>query len=145
MQTETKQWPRKIRKSLWLEEIRVFQLLPEKFITVILLRWKFNACYGDRNSTSICNSFMFCLCLKIGSLKVECLFTPCHTSGHICYHVTGDEGHPGAVFTGDTLFLAGCGRFFEGTPKEMHAALIEILSELPPETVRAKTIWILFY
>lgn len=35
----------------------------------------------------------------IGSLKVKCLFTPCHTSGHICYYVTGDGDTP-AVFTG---------------------------------------------
>ena len=36
---------------------------------------------------------------------------------------------------GDTLFQAGCGKFFEGTPEEMHAALIEHLSKLPEETV----------
>ena len=73
--------------------------------------------------------------VQVGSLKVDCLFTPCHTSGHICYHVTGDDGKPGAVFTGDTLFMAGCGRFFEGTPKEMYSALIEILTPLPDDTV----------
>jgi hydroxyacylglutathione hydrolase len=38
------------------------------------------------------------------------------------------------VFTGDTLFVAGCGRFFEGTPEQMYRALVEILSALPPET-----------
>lgn len=38
------------------------------------------------------------------------------------------------VFTGDTLFLAGCGRFFEGTAEQMYAALIEKLSALPDET-----------
>lgn len=70
---------------------------------------------------------------KMGSLNVKCLFTPCHTSGHICYYVTGDSVDP-AVFTGDTLFSGGCGRFFEGTPPEMYKALIEILSELPGKT-----------
>lgn len=39
-----------------------------------------------------------------------------------------------AVFTGDTLFLGGCGRFFEGTAEQMYAALIEKLSKLPDET-----------
>lgn len=34
----------------------------------------------------------------------------------------------------DTLFLAGCGRFFEGTPTEMHAALTK-LGGLPDDTV----------
>ena len=42
--------------------------------------------------------------------------------------------HPGGVFTGDTLFIAGCGRFFEGTGAEMHAAL-SYLATLPGETV----------
>ena len=42
--------------------------------------------------------------------------------------------HPGGVFTGDTLFIAGCGRFFEGTGAEMHAAL-SYLGTLPNETV----------
>lgn len=39
-----------------------------------------------------------------------------------------------AVFTGDTLFLSGCGRFFEGTAEQMYSALIEKLSKLPDET-----------
>lgn len=59
--------------------------------------------------------------LQIGSgLNVACHATPCHTTGHICYHVTvaGAE-QTGAVFTGDTLFIGGCGRFFEGTPEQM--------------------------
>ena len=42
--------------------------------------------------------------------------------------------HPGGVFTGDTLFIAGCGRFFEGTGDEMNAAL-SYLGTLPNETV----------
>jgi len=30
--------------------------------------------------------------------------------------------------------LKGCGRFFEGTPKEMHKALNEVLAALPNDT-----------
>ncbi|XP_070779108.1 hydroxyacylglutathione hydrolase, mitochondrial-like isoform X4 [Enoplosus armatus] len=72
---------------------------------------------------------------KLGSLNVKCLFTPCHTTGHICYYVTKENStEPPAVFTGDTLFVAGCGKFFEGTAEQMHKALIEILGRLPPET-----------
>ncbi|XP_012673698.1 hydroxyacylglutathione hydrolase, mitochondrial-like [Clupea harengus] len=72
---------------------------------------------------------------KVGSLNVKCLFTPCHTTGHICYYVTKDNSsEPPAVFTGDTLFVAGCGKFFEGTAEQMYKALIEILGQLPPET-----------
>uniref|UniRef100_UPI00358F3536 hydroxyacylglutathione hydrolase, mitochondrial n=1 Tax=Myxine glutinosa TaxID=7769 RepID=UPI00358F3536 len=71
---------------------------------------------------------------KIGSLRVRCLFTPCHTSGHFCYFVTQDGSpEPPIVFTGDTLFIAGCGRFFEGTPQEMCTSLA-LLGKLPPES-----------
>ncbi|XP_015597835.1 hydroxyacylglutathione hydrolase, mitochondrial isoform X2 [Cephus cinctus] len=71
--------------------------------------------------------------IKIGNLEVTCLQTPCHTSGHICYYITNGSETP-AVFTGDTLFAAGCGRFFEGTAEQMYKALIEILGKLPDET-----------
>jgi glyoxylase-like metal-dependent hydrolase (beta-lactamase superfamily II) len=38
-------------------------------------------------------------------------------------------------FPGDTLFVAGCGRFFEGSPDQMYKALVEILGKLPDQTV----------
>ena len=43
----------------------------------------------------------------------------------------------GFVFSlsGDTLFIGGCGRFFEGTPEQMYHALCEVLSSLPEDTV----------
>lgn len=44
------------------------------------------------------------------------------------------KSHPGGVFTGDTLFIAGCGRFFEGVGSEMVAAL-EYLTSLPNEII----------
>jgi len=71
---------------------------------------------------------------KIGNLDVSCLFTPCHTTGHICYFVQTPARDYKAVFTGDTLFLGGCGRFFEGTAEQMYSALIEKLSKLPDQT-----------
>jgi hydroxyacylglutathione hydrolase len=65
------------------------------------------------------------------------LFTPCHTTGHICYYVTSNnENVTPCVFTGDTLFISGCGRFFEGTAEQMYNALIKILSTLPKATVK---------
>ncbi|XP_067006492.2 hydroxyacylglutathione hydrolase, mitochondrial isoform X2 [Anabrus simplex] len=70
---------------------------------------------------------------NVGQLSIKCLATPCHTSGHICYFVES-PGHPPAVFTGDTLFIAGCGRFFEGTPDQMYQALVETLGHLPNDT-----------
>ncbi|KAI0312462.1 Metallo-hydrolase/oxidoreductase [Amylostereum chailletii] len=70
------------------------------------------------------------------AVHVKCLATPCHTQDSICYHITdsSDTSQPGGVFTGDTLFIAGCGRFFEGTGEEMHKAL-SYLGTLPEKTV----------
>ena len=68
----------------------------------------------------------------------RCLATPCHTQDSICYYATpkspSADSHPGGVFTGDTLFIAGCGRFFEGTADEMHRAL-SYLGTLPDKTI----------
>ncbi|KAK7023933.1 Lactamase-B domain-containing protein [Favolaschia claudopus] len=68
------------------------------------------------------------------NIRVKCLATPCHTQDSICYHVTDNSSHPGGVFTGDTLFIGGCGRFFEGTGAQMHAAL-SYLGTLPDATL----------
>lgn len=53
--------------------------------------------------------------------------------GHICYYIQTPGRDYKAVFTGDTLFLGGCGRFFEGTAEQMYSSLIEKLSKLPDE------------
>jgi hydroxyacylglutathione hydrolase len=50
-------------------------------------------------------------------LEFDVMAIPGHTLGHIAY-----AGH-GALFCGDTLFSAGCGRLFEGTPEQMHDSL----------------------
>jgi hydroxyacylglutathione hydrolase len=57
----------------------------------------------------------------------DCLKVPGHTLGALAYCVED------AVFTGDTLFGAGCGRLFEGTPAQMHASLMTLAS-LPAHT-----------
>lgn len=56
---------------------------------------------------------------------------PGHTAGHIAYVEQGSD-EP-VLFCGDTLFSAGCGRLFEGTPQQMHASLTRLAS-LPDET-----------
>ena len=60
-------------------------------------------------------------------LAFDVIDIPGHTAGHIAFH-----GH-GALFCGDTLFSAGCGRIFEGTPAEMLASL-DALAALPDDT-----------
>ncbi|KAK9239496.1 beta-lactamase-like protein [Lipomyces kononenkoae] len=70
---------------------------------------------------------------KLGkSITITPLHTPCHTQDSICYFF--EDGDNKAVFTGDTLFICGSGRFFEGTPVEMDTALNKVLASLPDDT-----------
>ncbi|KAH8599737.1 beta-lactamase-like protein [Bisporella sp. PMI_857] len=70
---------------------------------------------------------------KFGDISITPLYTPCHTQDSICWFLEDSTGK--VVFTGDTLFHGGCGRFFEGKPEEMHTALNKTLASLPDETV----------
>ncbi|HEX7928169.1 MAG TPA: hydroxyacylglutathione hydrolase [bacterium] len=65
---------------------------------------------------------------KFGSLTVRGLHNPGHTTGAISYAVED------AVFTGDTMFAAGCGRLFEGTPEQMYTSLCKTIGGLPETT-----------
>ena len=69
---------------------------------------------------------------QIGT-EFEIIDVPGHTRGHIGYYgpSLGDDG---ALFCGDTLFGAGCGRLFEGTPAQMQASLAK-LAVLPASTL----------
>lgn len=67
-------------------------------------------------------------------IEIKCLATPCHTQDHICYFVNDIKASAKGVFTGDTLFISGCGRFFEGKPEEMLSAM-DKLSSLPDDTL----------
>ena len=62
--------------------------------------------------------------------RFEVIDVPGHTAGHIAYHRAAPEP---LLFCGDTLFSAGCGRLFEGTPAQMHDSLAR-LAALAPET-----------
>lgn len=64
---------------------------------------------------------------EIEGLVIQVLDVPGHTSGHIAF-VFWD-----ALFCGDTLFGAGCGRIFEGTPEQMWTSL-EKISRLAKQT-----------
>lgn len=65
-------------------------------------------------------------------LRFEVLLVPGHTAGHIAYvgHIPGEDP---VLFCGDTLFSAGCGRLFEGTPAQMLTSLTR-LAALPEAT-----------
>jgi hydroxyacylglutathione hydrolase len=71
--------------------------------------------------------------LELLGRSVAVLAVPGHTAHHIAFYLppAGDDG--GHLFCGDTLFAAGCGRLFEGTPQQMHASL-QALTSLPEAT-----------
>jgi hydroxyacylglutathione hydrolase len=72
-------------------------------------------------------------------LRFEVIDIPGHTAGHIAFFLPADArnravGAPAPLlFCGDTLFSAGCGRLFEGTPAQMLASL-DALAALPGDT-----------
>ena len=65
-------------------------------------------------------------------LTFAVLEVPGHTAGHIAY-VVRPPGQDPILFCGDTLFSAGCGRLFEGTPAQMLQSLSR-LAALPDAT-----------
>lgn len=60
-------------------------------------------------------------------IRLTVLEVPGHTRSHIAYHGEG------MLFCGDTMFAAGCGRLFEGTPAQMHDSLAKFM-RLPDDT-----------
>lgn len=70
--------------------------------------------------------------VEVAGLKLRVIAVPGHTLEHIAYFADDVDGSP-LVFCGDTLFAAGCGRMFEGTPPMMYASL-QKLATLPPTT-----------
>ena len=66
-------------------------------------------------------------------LELKIFDIPGHTAGHIAYFGTLNTGQP-ILFCGDTLFAAGCGRLFEGTPEQMVDSLGK-LGVLPANTL----------
>lgn len=77
-----------------------------------------------RQSVGVTHEGLF----EVAGLSFRPLHVPGHTLDAVAYVTSG------AVFTGDTLFVAGCGRLFEGTPEMMYTSLCEKLARLPGET-----------
>lgn len=67
--------------------------------------------------------------VQVGEQSAEVLFIPGHTRGHIAYHFAASQ----ALFSGDTLFVAGCGRLFEGTPDQLWSSFQKLMA-LPART-----------
>ena len=70
--------------------------------------------------------------IKAPAISFKVLDVPGHTAGHIALYGENITSRP-ALFCGDTLFVAGCGRLFEGTPAQMLTSL-DKLCALPDNT-----------
>jgi hydroxyacylglutathione hydrolase len=67
--------------------------------------------------------------VRVGALEARVIGIPAHTNGHVAYYFAALN----AVFTGDTLFIGGCGRVFEGKAATMVESLKK-LAALPDAT-----------
>ncbi len=72
--------------------------------------------------------------ISAGPEQIHIIATPGHTDKDVCYYLPASADNPhGTVFTGDTLFVAGCGRRFGADALTMWNSLNK-LADLPPET-----------
>lgn len=71
--------------------------------------------------------------MAIEGMQVKIISTPGHTADSVCYCIT-QEGQKPRLFTGDTMFIAGCGRVFETDMQTMYNSL-QKLADLPDETL----------
>ncbi len=71
--------------------------------------------------------------LELGTLDAKIITLPGHTLDHIAYFIETSDMPP-LLFSGDTLFAAGCGRLFDGTAPLLYKALQRIAS-LPEDTL----------
>jgi hydroxyacylglutathione hydrolase len=60
----------------------------------------------------------------VAGLQMRAIATPGHTRSHFVYFFPGLK----ALFSGDTLFSAGCGRLFEGSAGQLFASLRNCVS-----------------
>lgn len=69
--------------------------------------------------------------IKIGNLFINCIHTPGHTQGSMCFYIFG------SLFTGDTLFAEGCGlcNFEGGSASQMYESLKKIKQMIPESTL----------
>jgi len=71
--------------------------------------------------------------IAVGRLRVQCLATPGHTPGGICYRV--DTEAQSVCFVGDTLFAGSIGRSNPSTLYQAHLASVRThVLGLPPES-----------
>lgn len=64
-----------------------------------------------------------------GNTEVQVFHSPCHTDEHLLFYLPEED----VIFVGDTFFVGGCGRFFEGNASQMWNN-VQMMRKLPPST-----------
>ena len=73
--------------------------------------------------------------LSVGTENIQAIATPGHTSTSLCYYAPpSDNNESGVLWTGDTLFIGGCGRLLECDAQSMWESLKK-LTALPDQTL----------
>lgn len=67
--------------------------------------------------------------LSFGPAEIQVISTPGHTESDVCYFMTRPDGKP-VLWTGDTLFVGGCGRLYGGGPEALFHSLNRLASLL---------------
>lgn len=80
--------------------------------------------------------------IGIGKLVFTVLQTPCHTRGHVMYYLdmtqsgaSGGGEAMSSLFTGDTIFKAGVGKFFEGSAAQMLENIQNVVTRFNSKTL----------
>ncbi|XP_034549287.1 probable hydrolase PNKD [Notolabrus celidotus] len=103
------------------------------------LRRLYNSCkvYGNAadNIPGLTHPLSHKDTVTVGCMHFRALFTPGHTVGHMIYLLDGPAaGAPPSLFSGDLIFLSGCGRMFEGNPSTMLSSL-DLVAALSDDTL----------
>ncbi len=85
---------------------------------------------GDKRIKSIDKIFQDGESFLLGDIRIVVMAMPGHTRHQVAYYLAGHN----MIFTGDTLFGAGCGRVFEGSADQLYNSLMKI-SNLPDDTL----------
>jgi hydroxyacylglutathione hydrolase len=73
--------------------------------------------------------------LTIDNIKIQVISTPGHTRAAVCYYMQpSNDNENGILWTGDTLFVGGCGRLLECDAQSMWNSLLKLTS-LPDDTL----------